>query len=489
MIRLNYLFDKIGYLNKQDSILYFANNESSTEFIKNTIKILCNNKKSICSSDLELIESLHRQFISDIYQYILIKENEVYEVSFDERDNRAVLNPIKLQNYDVLFFDKNAELDELIFLNQIKPKLLMGELELCNYDYYELWLSYRKISDWIYLSVWTKEGRNEIVDWKKEEYEKELSIILPIYNVEQYLEKCIDNLTKWEADYIEIIAVNDGSSDNSLQILERLASNDNRIRIINKPNGGCASARKKGQEVAKGRFIGFVDPDDFTTPDMFYLLHKRALLGNYDVTYCGYNEYYETTKKHMPLISDGLYYPYNLGTRDPKEIRKLVINSRIAIWRGIYKADFLKRESITFNENFKRFDDLPFKFEIMAKAKSVVSIIDFMYYYRLQRPGQDVASDDDRLYIHFDIFKYLDELVDKINEDDVRDLLQIVKIDTHLWALSKIQKKYRREYKKRTKKDLRHNMSVFRTALVAWRYRGRKFMLKSLLLNLGLINH
>lgn len=94
---------------------------------------------------------------------------------------------------------------------------------------------------------------------------------------------------------------------------------------------------------------------------------------------------------------------------EENEILQLFIYIRTAIWRGIYLASFLRDNHITFQENIKRFDDLPFKLETLAKARSVVSVPQYLYYYRLERPGQDVSCDDERLYVHFDIFKHLNQ--------------------------------------------------------------------------------
>jgi glycosyltransferase involved in cell wall biosynthesis len=489
MIRLIYIFDKIGRLNKLDTSLFLVKTESDIDMVVNAAQLL-KTKCIVCSTDQETLEKSWEKLGGNIDRYLLVDEDDgIYEVQMGDQGISGKQLKAGLDQADVLFFGKDSTMEELILLKQSQPKIVLGDLQLYTLDYYEVWQHYRQIADHIFLTVLTKEGKPEVVDWTRDESNNiELSIVLPIYNVGKYLEACIESLTQWNADYFEIIAVNDGSTDNSLEILNRLAQNDKRIRVITKENGGCASARKKGMELARGRYIGFVDPDDFTTPDMFYLLHRRALLGGYEVAYCGYNEYYETTKKHLPIISDNLYHPYNLGTINPKEIRNLIITSQIAIWRCIYKAEFLKREGITFKEDIRRFDDLPFKFEVLAKARSVVSLIDFMYFYRLERPGQDISANDDRLFVHFAIFKHLDDLVKELGEAEITDLLQITKINTHLWALSKLQEKFKREYKKGVKKDLKTNMGIIRSALVALRYRDKKFMMKSLLLSLGFIN-
>lgn len=96
-----------------------------------------------------------------------------------------------------------------------------------------------------------------------------VSIIVPVYNVENYLRKCLDSLINQTLKNIEIICINDGSTDNSLSILEEYASKDERIIVINQENAGVSSARNRGLEIATGEYIAFVDADDSVTPDCF----------------------------------------------------------------------------------------------------------------------------------------------------------------------------------------------------------------------------
>ena len=103
-----------------------------------------------------------------------------------------------------------------------------------------------------------------------------ISVIVPIYNVEPYLSQCLDSIISQTLADIEIICVNDGSTDNSLQILQKYAAQDNRIKIINQPNQGLSAARNSGIDVATGEFIGFVDSDDYIAPDFYETLYTVA---------------------------------------------------------------------------------------------------------------------------------------------------------------------------------------------------------------------
>ncbi|MDE6168926.1 MAG: hypothetical protein K2G28_10770, partial [Acetatifactor sp.] len=140
---------------------------------------------------------------------------------------------------------------------------------------------------------------------------------------------------------------------------------------------------------------------------------------------------------------------------------------RVAIWRGIYRKEWLEKNRIGFYTDLKRFDDLPFKVETFACAKSVVMVPEYLYYYRLEREGQDVSADDERLYVHFDIFAHLDRFVGKSQNQKLIDNLQMCKIQTHRYALSKIRTEYREEYLRRARTDLNYLCDFQRTCKIA----------------------
>src|SRR5690625_1367019 len=116
----------------------------------------------------------------------------------------------------------------------------------------------------------------------------EISIIVPVYNLEDYLHKCIDSILAQTFTNFELILVNDGSTDRSSEICEEYASIDHRIRVIHKKNGGVASSRNAGLEVAKGEYIGFVDNDDYINEYMFETLYNNARTYSSDILFCDY---------------------------------------------------------------------------------------------------------------------------------------------------------------------------------------------------------
>lgn len=362
-----------------------------------------------------------------------------------------------------LVFDILNETDSLELLYEMadrRPPYLFGALHAGKTSSFEIWDAYRKCCRMIYVLTWGENQRTEALSWEKRPgNETEISVIFPMYNVEQYLPQCIETATAWDAEYIEFLFVDDGSPDRCAEIVRAAAQRDRRIKLLRKPNGGCASARQYGLEHAKGRYIGFVDPDDYIDASMYRKLFRRAMAGSYEICYSGYKELYTETGETRE-VPDLLGQPYSSGTVDRAVILELCAFCRVAIWRSIFSADMIARGQIHFYTDLRRFDDLPFKFETFATARSVASVPEYLYYYRLARPGQDVSANDERLYVHFAIFQHLDQFVQKKGTFELLELLQIVKLHTHKYALQKLLPRYVKEYLRRARKDLLRNLPL-----------------------------
>lgn len=134
-----------------------------------------------------------------------------------------------------------------------------------------------------------------------------VSIIIPVYNTESYLCQCLDSVTGQTLKDIEIICVDDGSSDGSLQILEQYAQKDARIRILHKENGGLVSARKAGAEIASGQYIGYVDSDDWVEPNMYEVLYEQAVSEKAELVSSGYVREGNYSTEHFDALPEGLY--------------------------------------------------------------------------------------------------------------------------------------------------------------------------------------
>lgn len=364
---------------------------------------------------------------------------------------------------------------ELLYRLRVwKPTYLLATVPEDYISAFKLWEAYKEETSYIQIRTKRQHREDQILEWeKKGENPPELSVIFPMYNVAAYLDQCIESVTAWKAPYIEFLFVNDGSPDDSREVVLKWAKKDPRIRLLDKENGGCASARQFGLERARGRYIGFIDPDDFIDESMFRKLLRAAMTGSYDISYCGYNEYYENTGETR-RAQDTLGEPYISGTSDRRAIQELIVSTRIAIWRSIFKKEMLDSGKVHFYTDLKRFDDLPFKAESFAACRSVIAVPEFLYYYRLARPGQDVSADDERLYVHFTIFRYLDASIAGSQDPRLVDLLLITKLNTHLWAIGKIKEEFKDTYIDRAREDLERSGEFRRAAWLIENRSGKK---------------
>jgi glycosyltransferase involved in cell wall biosynthesis len=172
-----------------------------------------------------------------------------------------------------------------------------------------------------------------------------VSIIVPVYNVEQYLHQCLDSICGQTLDDIVIILVNDGSTDGSLAILNEYAKRDKRIIIIDKPNEGYGKSMNRGLDAASGEYIGIVEPDDWIEPDMYATLYSIAKTHEVDVVKCRFWEYGAeslTDKRisHMPEMDTG----HVINPRKNPAIFAVIPS----IWSSIYRRDFLNGKKSVF---------------------------------------------------------------------------------------------------------------------------------------------
>lgn len=279
-----------------------------------------------------------------------------------------------------------------------------------------------------------------------------LSVVVPIYNVEKELGQCLESLTKTVHPNVEFLCVNDGSTDSSPDIVKSFSRKDPRFRLLNKKNGGCAAARNTGLDNAKGEYIGFVDSDDWVDDGFFDVLIASALKNGVDIVHAGLVKEYQADKKQEIVDENWLYN--GLDGADNVIDRNTFYPLQPTIWRRIYRHRFLTNNGIRFYEKLPRFDDLPFQFETFMTAETIALEPSVRYHYRLQRKGQDVLADDDRLFVHFEIFEVLRNSIVTRGEANALQGLAHVSENTHNWALSNIQSQFKEAYKSRTRKCL-----------------------------------
>ena len=173
---------------------------------------------------------------------------------------------------------------------------------------------------------------------------KTISVIIPVYKVEEYLPKCLDSVINQTYKNIEIILVNDGSPDKSGVICDMYAGMDNRITVIHKQNEGVAKARNDALDIAKGDYIGFVDSDDWIEPDMFEFLMNNLIKYDADISMCG-----ETVYENGKIISSKSNGSVSILDQDGAKKLTVKGGSMGLIWNKIYKKSIL--ENVRFSSH------------------------------------------------------------------------------------------------------------------------------------------
>lgn len=209
-----------------------------------------------------------------------------------------------------------------------------------------------------------------------------LSVVIPIYNAEKYLEKCVDSLRKQTLTDIQIILVDDGSKDTSAVLCDNLSEQDSRVFVIHKKNGGVSSARNLGIQSAQGEYLGFVDADDWVDPYMFETLYFAAKQNEADVVMCDAVTEYENGEQSPDTITQ-----LTEDTVLTKEMftPTLLMEMAGSAWRCIYRTNQLWKHGNSFNTDLKFSEDRVFNLYAFGYANKVVYLKRAFYHRLMQR--------------------------------------------------------------------------------------------------------
>ena len=207
-----------------------------------------------------------------------------------------------------------------------------------------------------------------------------ISIIVPIYNVDRYLTECIESLIHQTYQNLEIILVNDGSTDKSEEICLRYAQNDKRVRYIKKDNGGVSSARNTGIDSSTGDYITFVDPDDWCETNMYYEIIRTAKNYETDAVFCGFSMDSDLTSKSK------LYGECFSGKVSTNKVWGHLFSQDgyyTSIWNKLFRANLIKndKETLYFETNIIMGEDEEWLSRVMAKCESVYLLSEPLYHW------------------------------------------------------------------------------------------------------------
>jgi len=240
-----------------------------------------------------------------------------------------------------------------------------------------------------------------------------ISIIVPIYNVEQYLQKCIVSIVSQTYSNLEIIMVDDESPDSCPRICDDWAKRENRIKVIHKKNEGLGLARNSGLDLASGDYVVFVDSDDYLHEDMVMILYESLKRMKSDTVFCGLNRVDENGRiQSIPSFYDNMTFKNDeiienvllemIGSR-PEDLEDA--NLYMSVWHALYSMNIINKYNVRFpSERKVMSEDLAFHIDYLRRSSSVSYIRDCLYFYRINLNSLSRVFDDNRFYRHKELF-------------------------------------------------------------------------------------
>jgi glycosyltransferase involved in cell wall biosynthesis len=228
-----------------------------------------------------------------------------------------------------------------------------------------------------------------------------VSIIVPVYNTERYIEKCLESLVNQTLKDIQIVIVNDGSTDGSSQIIDKfLQRHHEKIVYIEKKNGGLSEARNVGMQYATSDYIGFVDSDDYVELTMYEKMYNKAKEDCADLVECDF--YWEYSKRIKQDI--GKFYDLN----------DMLVKVRVMAWNKIIKNDLLKKDNLQYPAGL-RYEDIEFSYKLIPRLKKIGFVKEPLYHY-MQRDNSISHVQNDKTR---DIFQVLDGVINYYKDNDL----------------------------------------------------------------------
>ena len=290
-----------------------------------------------------------------------------------------------------------------------------------------------------------------------------VSIIIPVYNVERYLEECMESVLGQTLKEIEIICVNDGSSDGSPGILKEYARQDKRVILIDQENRGYGYAMNRGIERASGEYIGIVEPDDYVSLSMYEELYQKAEEYSLDLVKADFYRFKRDRSGSMQLYYNHLspdiqdYHKVFNSSTDPDTLR-YIMNT----WSGIYRREFIVQNHIRHNETpGASFQDNGFFFQTFIYARRGM-ILDRPYYMnRRDNPDSSINSPEKVYCINVE-YDYIRKLLLKDSEiwERFKSMYWFKKYHNYMGTLRRIKEEYKREYLLRFSEELKRGMAL-----------------------------
>lgn len=314
-------------------------------------------------------------------------------------------------------------------------------------------------------------GRNRVIPlrehfyWKAKKAEcmtnPRVTLLIPVCNVESYLEECLLSAQNQTLNNIEIIVINDGSTDHSLDIIKKFAAADNRFKVIDKPNSGYGDSMNKGLDAATGTYIAILESDDILDPEALEYMANEADEKCLDVFKCNF-WFYWSKPTEANAYRENYYFPalspemISMGVHRPID-QPQIFSAKASIWSALYRRDFINENGIRFLPTpGASFQDASFTFKVFACATRVAYSGRAFLHYRQDNEGSSVNSRG-KVYCvcdeHAEMKRFLNE-----DRPDLKKQLDLVrahqKVLNYNWNLDRLADGFKREFLQRYREEL-----------------------------------
>lgn len=286
-----------------------------------------------------------------------------------------------------------------------------------------------------------------------------VSVLIPVYNVKDYLRKCLDSILVQTLSDLEIICIDDGSSDGSELILDEYSKKDHRIRVIHKQNSGYGATLNVGLDAALGDYVGIVESDDCILPQMYKELYESAVENDLDMVKSEAYYWYETLQYTQRIHISKMNHVFNTILTDAD--RNIFMDFFMNIWTGIYKRQFLKNKNIRFNETpGASYQDNGFWLQTILYAKKCMWLDDAFYLYRQDNPEASVKSKG-KVYAMTREYEYVEKLLIERGDYHLLPYCSYGKLTRERGVFIRVADEVKLEFCKQLEKDYhKHKASI-----------------------------
>lgn len=293
------------------------------------------------------------------------------------------------------------------------------------------------------------------------ENKTKISIVIPIYNVAKYLEECVRSAMNQTLKEIEIICVNDGSTDNSLDICKKLSQEDPRVKIVDKPNAGYGNSINVGMANSTGKYFAILESDDYIAPNMFEDLYNCIEKYNVDFVKSNFYYLYNSESPNRLIIKNRVQEDSSFYNKviDPQK-SKYIYNFKTTNWTGIYNLEFLRKNNICHNETpGASYQDTGFCFGVYSKAKSCVFVDEAYYYYRQDNPNASMKSKA-KVYAITSEYEFIKKNLEKYNLfEENKGIYTYKKFDAYFYFnYNRIAAEFKKEFLEYMSQDFKKSI-------------------------------